>query len=635
MAGFLKKNYDYILLVIILVTAIVMRFHLLGEISFSNDELSALTRARFETFPELVEKGIKVDGHPFLVQTMIWYTVHHFSDDVFTVRFMFAVAGIISVFLLFLLGRNWFGKATGLISAAALATLQFPLLYSQTARPYIIGLMFSLALAYFWTKLLFDYRKRILVSIGYVISAAGCIHSHYFSFLLAGIIGVSGLFFLKKDTYKPFLICNLLVILIFLPSIQIFIQQIGYGGIGNWLPPPDGSFFQRFLFYGLNQSWLITILISGIFIISLYLLYKKSSIGWKKFHTLALLWFILPFATGYFYSVLIAPVIQFSTMLFSFPFLLLFLFSFVNESWVSRPVIVSITLLVLAAGTLSTVAEKKYYATNHFGVFKELAEKTKEWDEKYGNENVKKLISLSNPAYIDYYFQRLEHDPKVDIYTSDERDVFAKLSTLLDTTTANYFTYAWTNSIHFYETLSLINEKFPVVVERDTFFNSEITLFRRGSGESHERIISSTDFESDKWWHETETRSNKQAHSGIYSDTMAGREYGTGFKSTTEKLNLTGEEMLKTEAWFYSSDSLKDAALVISFTRNEELVLYNSIQLRKFYRGRNTWTRAVLFSEVPKGNCDVSIYIWNPKHEQFFADDIFVKAEKKSQLYRP
>src|SRR5205085_11323381 len=125
---------------------------------------------------ELVEKGIKVDGHPFLVQTMMWYTVHHFGDDVFTVRFMFAIAGILSVFFLFLLGRSWFGKATGLLSAAALATLIFPLLYSQTARPYIIGSMFSLAMAYCWTIMLFGSKRRFLATSGYILSAPACIH---------------------------------------------------------------------------------------------------------------------------------------------------------------------------------------------------------------------------------------------------------------------------------------------------------------------------------------------------------------------------------------------------------------------------------------------------------------------------
>src|SRR5438046_2566265 len=187
----MKKSQQYFLLFLILLVAACLRFLHLGETSFSNDELSALTRARFDSFSELVEKGIKVDGHPALVQTMMWYTLHHFGDGVFATRFMFALSGTISIFLIFLLGKRWFGNATGLLSATALASLQFPLLYSQTARPYTIGLMFTLAFAYCWTRLLFNDQKNKWNIIGYILCGIGCIYIHYFSMMLAGIIGIS------------------------------------------------------------------------------------------------------------------------------------------------------------------------------------------------------------------------------------------------------------------------------------------------------------------------------------------------------------------------------------------------------------------------------------------------------------
>src|SRR5689334_21187724 len=94
--GTLKKNYDTLLLFVILVAAAWLRFYHLGDISFSNDELSALTRARFDSFHELIEKGVKADGHPALVQVMIWCVIHQFNDDVFTIRLLFALAGIVS-----------------------------------------------------------------------------------------------------------------------------------------------------------------------------------------------------------------------------------------------------------------------------------------------------------------------------------------------------------------------------------------------------------------------------------------------------------------------------------------------------------------------------------------------------------
>src|SRR5258706_14065407 len=97
----INKNYHYILLLLILIIGSWLRFHNLAETSFSNDELSALTRARYNGFHELVEKGIKTDGHPALVETMAWFIIHQFNDNVFTVRFLFALSGIVSIFLIY------------------------------------------------------------------------------------------------------------------------------------------------------------------------------------------------------------------------------------------------------------------------------------------------------------------------------------------------------------------------------------------------------------------------------------------------------------------------------------------------------------------------------------------------------
>ncbi len=630
----MKKNSEYFLLFIILIVGSWVRFHNLGDISYSNDELSALTRARVETFHDLVEKGIKVDGHPALVQTMIWFTIHHFSDSPFTVRFPFAVAGIISIFLLFLLAKKWFGMATGLLSAAAIATLQFPVLYSQVARPYAIGLMFSLALAYFWTRLVFDEKKKSYVIIAYILASAGCIYTHYFSFMLAGITGISGLFFLKKKNIVPYVIYNCIPLLLFIPSISIFRQQFGYEGIGGWLPPPDGKFLERFIFYIFNESWLVTIVLILTLILSAIFNFRKS--GWTKFHSLSLIWFFVPFLIGYVYSIIKAPVLQYSTLLFSFPFLIIFVFSFINEEWSTKKILMISVFIMLAMGTYSTVFENKYFKTNHFGVFKELAEKTKQWDEKYGNNNIIKLFSLSNPEYINYYFRRLEHDPHISIYTDDEQTKYGVLNSLLDTSTAEYFAYAWTNAVHFYETPALIQEKYPVIAERDTFFNSEITLFKKGTASNDDVSISESDLESNSWGYETDRQNDEVAHSGLYSQKMDEKmEYSISYSTEITNLHLSKQELIKAEVWFYFTDTIKDATLVISFLKKGEMYSYKYTFLRNFESGKNKWQKAILFSELPDEECEMRIYVWNPKGETFYIDDFSVKRIQRSNLYRP
>ena len=632
--GTLKKNYDTLLLFVILVAAAWLRFYHLGDISFSNDELSALTRTRFDSFHELMEKGVKVDGHPALVQVMIWCVIHQFNDDVFTIRLLFALAGIVSVFFLFLLGKRWFGKTTGLLAAAALATLQFPLLYSQTARPYAIGLMFTILFAYAWTRLLFDERKNNGVTALYILSGMGCIYSHYFSFMAAGLIGLSGFFFLKKNTTARYIISNAIIAASFIPSIGIFRQQFGYEGIGGWLPPPDNHFFSRFIFYCFNESWIVTVLFLACPVIS-FLAFSQRRV-WNKFHWLSLTWFVIPFLIGYAYSVWKAPVLQFSTLIFSFPFLLVFIFSFLPEEGIKKNILSLLTLMVLGLCGCSTVIEKKYFSTNHFGVFKELAEKTKAWDEKYGRENILKLFSLSNPEYINYYFRKLNHDPAISVYTDDEQQKYGVLQSIMDSSRAGYFIYAWTNASHAYETPEVIMEKFPVVEAQYNFFNSQITLFRKGNATDAGKLISETGFENSAWGNENDIKNGDAFHSGQYSQKLDKTvEYSVSHHFQSKDISMKPGEMLEAEVWFNTPDTVSTASLVISFTRNGNVVSYYAVPLKSFYTAAHRWTKALLFAAMPDENCEAAIYVWNPKHETFYIDDFRVSAKKKNTVYRP
>ncbi|MBI9039542.1 MAG: glycosyltransferase family 39 protein [Bacteroidales bacterium] len=75
------------------------------------------------------------------------------------VRLPFILSGIVSMYLVYLIGKKWFNKNTGLLSALSMAFLQFPLIYSQLARLYSPGLLFSLATVWFWTLLIKDKKQ--------------------------------------------------------------------------------------------------------------------------------------------------------------------------------------------------------------------------------------------------------------------------------------------------------------------------------------------------------------------------------------------------------------------------------------------------------------------------------------------
>ena len=73
------------------------------------------------------------------------------------------------------------------------------------------------------------------IFVGYIFTAALCCYNHYFSMLLAGIIGLTGLLFIQKNNRNTYLAANMLVLLLFLPHIPVLLHQLDMKGIGGWL----------------------------------------------------------------------------------------------------------------------------------------------------------------------------------------------------------------------------------------------------------------------------------------------------------------------------------------------------------------------------------------------------------------
>jgi 4-amino-4-deoxy-L-arabinose transferase-like glycosyltransferase len=193
-----RISSENILLLVILAVALLLRLYKYHDFSLSNDELSALFRVQYDSFRELVDQGFYVDGHPGGIQVLLFYWVKIFGDSPASVRLPFVFMGVGAVYFIYRTGKSWFGVTAGLLAAALLATLEFPVLYSRIARPYGSGLFVILFLTWVWSELISTKNKpqawRLAVVYGF--ANALCMYNHYFSFLMAFIIGVSGLFFI-------------------------------------------------------------------------------------------------------------------------------------------------------------------------------------------------------------------------------------------------------------------------------------------------------------------------------------------------------------------------------------------------------------------------------------------------------
>lgn len=106
-----------------------LRLRGLGSESITADEASALLRLNFSSFSEMIEGGVRPDGHPAFTQVLLWFWTKWFGWSEFAVRIPFAIFGTAGIWLSGIIAKKWFSNTSGLATAIGIAFLQFPLMY--------------------------------------------------------------------------------------------------------------------------------------------------------------------------------------------------------------------------------------------------------------------------------------------------------------------------------------------------------------------------------------------------------------------------------------------------------------------------------------------------------------------------
>lgn len=611
-----KLNNYWLSVIAILIVAAALRLTGLN-FSYSNDELSALLRVRYSSFSELVSKGFYVDGHPGGIQVFLYYWVKLFGMSETAVRLPFALGGVLATFMAIRLFTRWFNPAAGLLTGAFIAFLQFPLLYSQIARPYGSGLFFSLIMTWYWTKLLFDEKPLKRDALAYALAAAACMYNHYFSFLLALIIGITGLFYLKKDRIIHYLLAGLLAAVLFSPHIYITLNHLSIGGVGQWLDKPETAWLFKHIFYVFNDS-IIMLLIVAVSMTVLFL-FSGQFIKPTKFHLFAMLFFITPFLVGFFYSRYVNPVLQHSVLIFSFPFFLALLFSFTEK--ISARRLNQLVLVVLISGASQTILGNNYYTSQHFGEFRGIAKTIAAWNQQFGQDKITRAISVNNPWYIDYYLQQTPQGKTTfEQYDNRGGTYLDSLSTILSQCRTEYFMYAWTKPVPL-EIKDMIQARFPCILS-DTNFGglSEATLYRRKHDLCHGP-------KADTLFRVTKQQNKELPDNYLILDSL---EYSPGYEGIPADLSIPNGIQLVASAEVFASNPQNESVLVVSFHNDDgETVHYLGARFNLFCLP-GSWGKVRQTIWLPSSallHNRMKVYVWNKNREKLTIRNLSITAE--------
>ncbi|MCC6251136.1 MAG: glycosyltransferase family 39 protein [Bacteroidia bacterium] len=641
-----KDKFSNFLLGLILLFALSTRFYHYSTWSLSNDELSALLGFSYGSLFNNIFRYVATDFHPAGVQVLIWLWCNIFGTSVAALRLPFVLMGVASVYLVYINTKQCINKPAALLVSATLAVSQFAILYSQIARPYSSGLFFVLITWYGWNQFVFKEKHEtpgLFASFIFVLGLVLCMYNHYFSFLMAAIMGLTGLFVIPKHVKKIYLICGIVAVVLFLPHLKISISQFSAGGIG-WVSVPDKSFFWSFALYMFNQSkWYLFILLLIALVSAVKIPIQISS---NKFRWIALLWFLLLLFIAYFYSIYVSPVLQYSILIFSYPFLLVFLFSYTP---VQQKIVHLTVPLILVCGTIQIYAINKFSGSNEFGRFKEIAQHINEADIEFGSNQIESGINVTDSSYIHYYLSKLNNQHHFNFYHCANDTQFNQLVKLTQGSEKPYFLYCWSNSDCPPVINSIISQKYPFLIKRYWYFNSEFYLYSRKSQDSVNRITDSENIFIQNYSN-TAAYFNKPAY--IVNDTTDTLHtnnaaeflnkdvlYSSTFRIGLNKLIKNTSDIIHAKVLIKNTSIDDDALIVFSIDHQGKNYYWSGKSIKPYLLQPEKWNRcfhSIRLPEIKSADDTISIYIYNQFNKTIFVDDFIIESEPgNDNLYGP
>lgn len=639
-----KDIVSPILIILLLALSGVLRFYHGYSIPFNYDELSAVSRTHYNSFSELIDKGVMtIYTNPAGIQVLLYYWTKLFGYTEFVVKLPFLIFGIAAVLYVFLIGKEWFNATTGLLCAAYVATLQYFVMWSQLARPMIPGLFFSLAMVYHWNRIVFKPEKRYdLHWVLYVLLAACCAYTHHFCLLLAAIVGFTGIFFLNKNYVVRYLAAGIMIFVLYIPHLHIFFYQLSMKGIGTWLGAPRHDFILTYLNYVFEFSPMVEICAGALFIYgAVYRIWTKSAP--TRYFYIGLAWFIIPFLAGFFYSTYVNPLLQPSVLLFSFPFLLLALFGLLPEMpWAIKAPVV---LTVCVVNIFALVYERKHYKIFYRAPVEQNALLTDSVHRALGGARSISLMELDVDGKRNerYYIHKYRLD--TSFITIDSTMDKVSFSDLLANNPKEFLSYAIMAESNF-ERIPVLLSFYPYLVKQYNFYGGVFYLLSSQAGRYPSPYIFKSDntFEHTglKYWDTSipQTQADSIHYAGRPCFRMdSNREYGPTFTCKLSDMISNKNDLITVSAALYPLASMDDVFIVSTVESNGKQVDWGASNAADYIMigTKNRWVKVfhtIKLSDIPfdLANSVVKIYIWNKGKRNFYLDDFHVRAIKGNPI---
>lgn len=197
-----QNKWEFIILVLILLVGAVMRLYKINQyLTFLGDEgrdVIIVRKIITQLHPALIGPGTSIGnmylGPLYYYMMVLPLLLANFSPVGPAV--MVALLGVLTIFFVWFIGREWFGKVGAVTSSLFYAIAPTVIIYSRSSwNPDIMPFFALLTVYAIWQVWKYHIWKWLIV-LG--VAYACVLQSHYLGLLLIPIIGIYGLLTLKS-----------------------------------------------------------------------------------------------------------------------------------------------------------------------------------------------------------------------------------------------------------------------------------------------------------------------------------------------------------------------------------------------------------------------------------------------------
>jgi len=204
----------------ILILGLVLRLISLNQ-SFWLDEATSGLVVRNFSLTEIVTKFSPGDFHPPLYYLILKVWSSFFGTSEIALRFPSIIFGLLTIYFVYLIGKELFNKKAGIIAGILLATSGLHIYYSQEARMYSLT---ALLVSY----LVYLFLKKKWFSFSIILLLTGM--TDYPALLVIPVFWLVG-----RRFWRKLVLSSSLLVISYLIWLPIFIKQlsVGFSTVGS------------------------------------------------------------------------------------------------------------------------------------------------------------------------------------------------------------------------------------------------------------------------------------------------------------------------------------------------------------------------------------------------------------------